>query len=59
MLFNQYTFIPVTSAEGEMVRHDLAVKLEDWLTSPRAADLINGYEINGEALFVFNADVKE
>ena len=56
VLFNQYTFIPVTPAKSEMVRYDLAMQLEDWLTSPRAADLINGYQINGEALFVFNAN---
>lgn len=34
------------------------MKLEGWLTSRRAADLINGYEINGEPLFVFNAVVQ-
>jgi tungstate transport system substrate-binding protein len=29
--------------------------LESWLTGPRAEALINGYAINGETLFVFNA----
>jgi len=38
------------------VKHDLAMKLETWLTSARAADLINSYTINGETLFTFNAD---
>jgi len=29
--------------------------LEGWLVSDRAADLINGYRLGGEQLFVFNA----
>jgi len=37
------------------VRNDLAQTLEGWLTSDRAAELINGYEIAGQQLFVFNA----
>ena len=31
------------------------MQLENWLTSPQAAELIDGYTIEGEALFVFNA----
>lgn len=54
-LFNQYAFLPVNAALHPHVRDDLAVKLEEWLTSEKARDLINGYTINGEALFVFNA----
>lgn len=54
-LFNQYSFMPVAPDKNDRLRNDLAIKLEDWLTSPRAADLINGYTINGEPLFVFNA----
>lgn len=54
-LFNQYAFLPVDPAKNANIRNDLAMQLEDWLTSQRAADLINGYEINGEPLFVFNA----
>ncbi len=55
VLFNQYAFLPVDPSKNAALRNDLAMKLEDWLTSPRAAELINGYEINGEKLFVFNA----
>jgi len=55
-LFNQYAYLPVNPAKNARVRHDLALKLEDWLTSPRAAQLINGYKINGDTLFVFNAE---
>ncbi len=55
MLFNQYALLPVDPTKNAAVRHDLALVLEDWLTSPRAAALINGYTIDGERLFVFNA----
>lgn len=55
VLFNQYSLLPVNPDKNANVRHDLAIRLEDWLTSPRAAALIDGYAINGETLFVFNA----
>lgn len=54
-LFNQYALLPVNPSKNGRIRNDLALQLEAWLTSDRAADLINGYAINGEALFVFNA----
>jgi tungstate transport system substrate-binding protein len=57
-LFNQYAFLPVNPAKHPVVRYDLAVQLEEWLTSEKAAKLINGYMINGETLFVFNAQVQ-
>ena len=34
----------------------LLEKLEGWLVSDRARELIDGYEIGGEQLFVFNAE---
>jgi tungstate transport system substrate-binding protein len=55
VLFNQYAYLPVHPDKNAQIRHDLAMKLADWLTSPRAAALLNGYEIHGETLFVFNA----
>ncbi|WP_187428883.1 Tungstate-binding protein TupA [Roseobacter fucihabitans] len=54
-LFNQYAFLAVNPEKHAHVRNDLAVQLENWLVSPRAADLINSYTINGETLFTFNA----
>jgi tungstate transport system substrate-binding protein len=57
-LFNQYAFLPVNPEKHAHVRHDLAVKLEEWLVSERSAALINGYTIDGEKLFVFNAEPK-
>lgn len=54
-LFNQYAFLAVNPERHAHVRNDLAVQLEDWLVSTRAAELINSYRINGERLFTFNA----
>lgn len=54
-LFNQYAFLPVNPDKHAHIRNDLAMQLENWLTSPQAAELIDGYTIEGEALFVFNA----
>ncbi|WP_264211259.1 substrate-binding domain-containing protein [Leisingera thetidis] len=56
VLFNQYAYIPVNPEKHGHVKHDLAVQLEDWLVSDKARELINGYQINGETLFVFNAE---
>lgn len=55
VLFNQYAYLPVSVERHSHVKADLAVKLEGWFTSPRAAKLINGYTIGGETLFTFNA----
>jgi tungstate transport system substrate-binding protein len=54
-LFNQYAYIPVNPDLHNHVKADVATALEDWLTSDRAKALINGYIINGETLFTFNA----
>ncbi len=54
-LFNQYAFLPVNPARHPHVRADLVARLEDWLTSARARELIDGYRIGGEQLFTFNA----
>jgi tungstate transport system substrate-binding protein len=55
VLFNQYAYLPVNPVMHPHVASDLAAKLEDWLVSERAATLINGYKIEGEQLFFFNA----
>ncbi|WP_095587857.1 substrate-binding domain-containing protein [Actibacterium ureilyticum] len=55
VLFNQYAYLPVNPALHSHVKTDLAQKLEDWLVSDRAKELIDSYQINGETLFVFNA----
>ncbi len=55
VLFNQYAFIPVNPQRHPHVKTELVAQLEDWLTGETAAKLINGYKINGETLFTFNA----
>ena len=55
VLFNQYAYLPVSPDKHPHVAHDAAQKLEIWLTSPRSAELINSYTINGQKLFTFNA----
>lgn len=58
VLFNQYAYLPVDPVRHPHVNHDAVIKLEAWLTSPTAKALINGYTIDNEALFVFNAESK-
>ncbi len=55
VLFNQYAYLPVNPERHPHVDSDGATTLEDWLTSDAAKELINGYAINGEKLFTFNA----
>ena len=55
VLFNQYAYLPVNPERHAHVKHQKAIELETWLTSPRGAALINDYKINGETLFTFNA----
>lgn len=55
VLFNQYAYIPVNPEKHGHVKADAAKTLEGWLVSETAKTLINDYKINGEALFVFNA----
>ncbi|AZV77095.1 sulfate ABC transporter substrate-binding protein [Parasedimentitalea marina] len=55
VLFNQYAFIPVNPEKHAHVKQALAETLEAWLVSDRAKALIDGYQISGETLFVFNA----
>lgn len=55
VLFNQYAYLPVNPEKHPHVKNDRAMDLEAWLTSARAQELIDGYAINGETLFTFNA----
>lgn len=54
-LFNQYAYIPVNPGLHGHAKHELALALEAWLVSDTAKTLIDGYTINGQTLFVFNA----
>ena len=52
-LLNQYAYLPVaTAGDGG----DAAARLEDWLVSDRARDLIDGFRVGGEQVFTFNAE---
>jgi tungstate transport system substrate-binding protein len=55
VLFNQYAYLPVSAARHPHVDAHAAARLEAWLRSAAAADLINGYSIDGQQLFTFNA----
>ena len=55
VLFNQYAYLPVSPTRHAHVNHDAALRLEAWLTSDAAKALIDGYRLNGEQLFTFNA----
>ena len=55
VLFNQYAYLPLNPAKHPHVNADAAQRLEAWLVSQKAADLIDSYTINGEQLFTFNA----
>jgi len=55
VLFNQYAFLPVNPDRHGHVKSEAVAQLEAWLTSEAAEALINGYTIEGEQLFVFNA----
>lgn len=55
VLFNQYAYLPVNAAMHSHVNTVSAMQLENWLVSDRAKALINGYQLNGETLFTFNA----
>ncbi|MEM6759511.1 MAG: substrate-binding domain-containing protein [Pseudomonadota bacterium] len=55
MLFNQYAFLPVSAARHPHVNADAVARFEAWLTSDAARLLIDGYQVEGEQLFTFNA----
>lgn len=59
VLFNQYAYLPVNPEKHAHVKADLAVQLEVWLTSDRAKELIDGYRLEGEQLFTFNATLAD
>ncbi len=50
-LVNQYAYLPVSAERFTNLNAGAAMRLEEWLTSPQAKMLINGYSIDGEQLF--------
>jgi len=55
-LFNQYGVMLVNPARHPEVKQDLGRKFIDWLVSPAGQKSIADYTINGEPLFVPDAD---
>lgn len=55
VLFNQYAYLPVNPVKFPHVKADLVQKLESWLVSDTAKELIESYKIADQQLFVFNA----
>lgn len=55
VLFNQYAYLPVNPALHSHVKTQQSARLENWLTSDTAKALINGYAIDDETPFTFNA----
>lgn len=54
-LFNQYSFLPVRPSKFDHIPAAAIAELENWLTGEDAAALINGYRVDGQQLFTFNA----
>ena len=54
-LFNQYAYLPVNPDKGDHLKVEAADAVEAWLTSDKAKGLIDGYLVNGEQVFTFNA----
>lgn len=55
VLFNQYAYLPVNPVKHPHVNATATTTLETWFTSEAARQLIDGYKLNGEGLFTFNA----
>lgn len=55
-MFNQYAFMPVNPVHHPHVKAQATARLEAWLISPAARDLINGYHLEGTQLFHHNAN---
>jgi tungstate transport system substrate-binding protein len=55
-LFNQYTFMPLSTTRHPHVKAELAKELENWLTSETGQNAIAAYTLDGEQLFTPNAE---
>jgi len=50
-LFNPYGIMPVNPAKHPHVKHDLALKLADWIVSPAGQNAIRSHKVGGQSLF--------
>lgn len=58
-LFNQYAFLPVSPDRHGHVKNLAAEKFETWLTSAGTQAVIGAYAIDGQTLFVPNAETSD
>ena len=56
LLHNQYSFLPINKNRHSHVESKLVEKIEEWLTSEKAKNLINSYIIENTRVFTFNAN---
>ena len=56
LLHNQYSFLPINKKRHSHVESKLVEKIEEWLTSEKAKNLINSYIIENTQVFTFNAN---
>ncbi len=55
VLLNQYSVIAVNPKQCPKVKHDLAMQFINWITGPKAQQLIKGFTLLGKPLFTPNA----
>lgn len=55
LLHNQYAFLPINPAVHAHVKDQTVEKIEGWLVSEKARNLINSYLIENVQVFSFNA----
>ncbi|WP_211322744.1 substrate-binding domain-containing protein [Palleronia aestuarii] len=58
-LRDQFTFVPVNPDTHEGVRSDLADRIEDWLVSDRAREIVETFKVEGRHVFTFDAVAQE
>lgn len=54
-LFNQYSFLPVNADRHPHVKSNAVAAVQAWLVSDAARAVIDGYTLEGERLFTWNA----
>ena len=55
-LFNQYGIIPISKAACPNAKQDLAVNFTNWLTGREAQKAISAFRLQGQPLFIPNAN---
>ena len=55
-LFNQYGIIPISKAACPNAKQDLAVDFTNWLTGSEAQKAISAFRLQGQPLFIPNAN---